>query len=120
MSEQKIRKINVRVANPKPHRASSDHPVLSVENLHTSFITDSGEVKAVNGVSFNLDAGKILGVVGESGSGKSVTAYSILQILDQNGRIVEGDIKFKGKSLLDAYAKSHIVVKDGKILTYTV
>ena len=101
MSEQKIRKINVRVANPKPHRASSDHPVLSVENLHTSFITDSGEVKAVNGVSFNLDAGKILGVVGESGSGKSVTAYSILQILDQNGRIVEGDIKFKGKSLLE-------------------
>ena len=77
------------------------HPVLSVENLHTSFITDSGEVKAVNGVSFNLDAGKILGVVGESGSGKSVTAYSILQILDQNGRIVEGDIKFKGKSLLE-------------------
>ncbi len=101
MSEQKIRKINVRVANPKPHRASSDHPVLSVENLHTSFITDSGEVKAVNGVSFNLDAGKILGVVGESGSGKSVTAYSILQILDQNGRIVDGDIKFKGKSLLE-------------------
>ncbi len=91
----------LRVANPKPHRASSDHPVLSVENLHTSFITDSGEVKAVNGVSFNLDAGKILGVVGESGSGKSVTAYSILQILDQNGRIVEGDIKFKGKSLLE-------------------
>ena len=100
MSEQKIRKINVRVANPKPHRASSGHPVLSVDNLHTSFITDSGEVKAVNGVSFDLDAGKILGVVGESGSGKSVTAYSILQILDQNGRIVEGDIKFKGKSLL--------------------
>ena len=61
MSEQKIRKINVRVANPKPHRASSDHPVLSVENLHTSFITDSGEVKAVNGVSFNLDAGLPLG-----------------------------------------------------------
>ncbi len=101
MSEQKVRKINVRVATPKPHRASSGHPVLSVENLHTSFITDSGEVKAVNGVSFNLDAGKILGVVGESGSGKSVTAYSILQILDQNGRIVEGDIKFKGKSLLE-------------------
>ena len=101
MSDQKVKKINVKVASPKPHRASSDHPVLSVQNLHTSFITDSGEVKAVNGVSFNLDAGKILGVVGESGSGKSVTAYSILQILDQNGRIVDGDIKFKGKSLLE-------------------
>ena len=48
--------------------------VLSVRNLHTSFFTDSGEVQAVNGVSFNLPKGKILGVVGESGSGKSVTA----------------------------------------------
>ena len=55
--------------------------ILSVQNLHTSFHTDKGEVKAVNGVTFNLEKGKILGIVGESGSGKSVTAYSIMRIL---------------------------------------
>ena len=55
--------------------------LLEVRDLHTSFFTDAGEVKAVNGVSFNLDRGKVLGIVGESGSGKSVTVYSIMQIL---------------------------------------
>ncbi len=60
---------------------SSEELLLQVRDLHTSFFTDSGEVQAVNGVSFNLSPGKILGVVGESGSGKSVTAYSIMQIL---------------------------------------
>lgn len=57
--------------------------ILSVVDLNTSFHTDRGEVMAVNGVSFNLDRGKILGIVGESGSGKSVTAYSIMQILER-------------------------------------
>ena len=55
--------------------------LLEVKDLHTSFFTDAGEVRAVNGVSFNLERGKVLGIVGESGSGKSVTAYSIMQIL---------------------------------------
>ena len=55
--------------------------ILEVKDLHTSFFTDAGEVKAVNGISFNLEPGKTLGIVGESGSGKSVTAYSIMQIL---------------------------------------
>ena len=52
--------------------------VLQVKDLHTEFTTDNGTVKAVNGVSFNLEKGKVLGIVGESGSGKSVTAYSIM------------------------------------------
>ena len=73
--------------------------ILSVQDLHTSFKTDSGEVMAVNGVSFNLDAGEILGIVGESGSGKSVTAYSIMQILADNGRITSGHILYKGQDL---------------------
>ena len=73
--------------------------LLSVKDLHTSFTTDHGEVQAVNGVSFNLDAGKVLGIVGESGSGKSVTAYSIMQILADNGRITTGEILYKGEDI---------------------
>ena len=73
--------------------------LLSVKDLHTSFTTDHGEVQAVNGVSLNLDAGKVLGIVGESGSGKSVTAYSIMQILADNGRITSGEILYKGEDI---------------------
>ncbi len=73
--------------------------LLSVQNLHTSFFTDSGEVQAVNGVSFDLDAGEILGIVGESGSGKSVTAYSVMRILADTGKIKEGRVLYKGQDL---------------------
>lgn len=73
--------------------------LLSVQDLHTSFFTDSGEVQAVNGVNFDLDPGEILGIVGESGSGKSVTAYSIMQILADTGKITGGKILFKGEDL---------------------
>ncbi len=73
--------------------------LLSVQDLHTSFFTDAGEVQAVNGVSFNLDPGEILGIVGESGSGKSVTAYSIMQILADTGKITGGKILYKGQDL---------------------
>ncbi len=76
----------------------SEH-LLSVQDLHTSFFTDSGEVHAVNGVSFNLDHGEVLGIVGESGSGKSVTAYSIMQILADTGRITQGSILYKGDDI---------------------
>lgn len=76
--------------------------LLEVNDLRTSFFTDAGEVKAVNGVSFNLDRGKVLGIVGESGSGKSVTAYSIMQILASTGRIVGGSIKLDGEELVGA------------------
>jgi oligopeptide transport system ATP-binding protein len=82
-------------------RENEEEAVLQVRNLHTSFFTDSGEVQAVNGVSFNLTKGKILGVVGESGSGKSVTAYSIMQILADTGRVVEGEILYKGENILN-------------------
>ena len=73
--------------------------ILSVVDLNTSFRTDRGEVMAVNGVSFNLDRGKILGIVGESGSGKSVTAYSIMQILEKNGGIKKGQVLYKGEDI---------------------
>ena len=79
---------------------NKDHtPLLQVKDLHTSFTTDNGEVQAVNGVSFTLEEGKTLGIVGESGSGKSVTAYSIMQILEKNGSIKQGQILFKGEDI---------------------
>ena len=76
--------------------------LLEVKDLHTSFFTDAGEVKAVDGVSFELDRGKVLGIVGESGSGKSVTAYSIMQILAPTGKIVGGSVKLDGTELVGA------------------
>ena len=76
--------------------------LLKVTDLHTSFFTDSGEVKAVNGVSFTLEKGKVLGIVGESGSGKSITAYSIMNILAPAGKIVGGSIKLDNHELVGA------------------
>ncbi|HEX9093475.1 MAG TPA: ABC transporter ATP-binding protein [Coriobacteriia bacterium] len=75
--------------------------LLEVEDLKTHFHTRDGDVKAVDGVSFTLDAGQTLGVVGESGSGKSVTALSIMGLIQgPQGQIVAGDIRFKGESVL--------------------
>ena len=73
--------------------------LLEVKNLHTYFKTKKGTVKAVNDVSYSLEAGKTIGIVGESGSGKSVSAMSILRLLDDNGYIAEGEILFEGKDL---------------------
>ena len=73
--------------------------ILEVKDLHTSFLTEKGEVCAVNGVSMNLEAGKTLGIVGESGSGKSVTAYSIMQILAETGRITSGEVLYRGEDI---------------------
>lgn len=75
-------------------------PLLQVKDLCTSFNVESGEVRAVNGISFNLDKGKVLGIVGESGSGKSVTAYSIMRILVEPGKIKSGQILFKGEDIV--------------------
>ena len=89
--------------------------MLEVKDLHTSFFTPAGEVKAVNGVSFNLDSGKVLGIVGESGSGKSVTAYSIMQILEKTGKIVSGSIKFKDQELVNSGEKVMKTIRGNKI-----
>ncbi len=75
--------------------------ILEVKDLHTFFKTKHGIVKAVNGVSYDVEAGKTLGIVGESGSGKSVSIMSCLRLLDNNGWIDSGEILFNGKSLLD-------------------
>lgn len=73
--------------------------LLEVRDLNTFFRTKHGIVKAVNGVSYTVEAGKTLGIVGESGSGKTVSAMSILQLLDTNGFIESGSIKFDGREL---------------------
>ena len=73
--------------------------LLELKNLQTFFTTKRGTVKAVNDVSYSVEAGKTLGVVGESGSGKSVSAMSILKLLDGNGYIAGGSIHFDGKDL---------------------
>ena len=89
--------------------------LLEVNDLHTSFFTPAGEVKAVNGVSFYLDSGKVLGIVGESGSGKSVTAYSIMQILEKTGKIVSGSVKFDGQELVGIGEKGMKKIRGNKI-----
>ena len=75
--------------------------LLEVKHLHTFFTTKRGIVKAVNDVSYSVDAGKTLGLVGESGSGKSVSAMSIIKLLDSNGYIESGEVTFDGKDLVN-------------------
>ena len=89
--------------------------LLSVKNLRTSFFTSSGEVKAVDDISFNLEKGKVLGIVGESGSGKSVTAYSIMRILSNPGKIVSGKILFNGEDLVLANEFAMRKIRGNKI-----
>ena len=89
--------------------------LLEVKDLHTSFNVPSGEVRSVNGVSFKLHRGEVLGIVGESGSGKSVTAYSIMQILEKPGRVIGGSIKFRGKEMLGVPVKQLQEIRGKKI-----
>src|SRR4026209_1653286 len=74
--------------------------LLEVKNLETHFPTRAGLVRAVNGVSFYLDSGELLGLVGESGCGKSITALSVMRLIAPPGKIVGGEITFDGKNLL--------------------
>src|SRR5882724_12520481 len=79
----------------EPTTSREGEPLLSVRNLKTYFVQDEGTVKAVDGVSLEMNPRATLGVVGESGCGKSVTARSILRIVDRPGRIVDGEIHFR-------------------------
>lgn len=72
---------------------------LEVRNLRTHFFTRAGVVKAVDGVSFTVGRGKVMGLVGESGSGKTVTGFSIIGLVDAPGRVVEGEILYQGRNL---------------------
>lgn len=78
----------------------SNH-LLEIDDLHVSFFTPAGEVKAVNGVSYTLDQGKVLGIVGESGSGKSVSVNATMQLLVHPGRVTGGSIHFNGEDVVN-------------------
>ncbi len=84
-----------------------DHvPLLSVDDLHVTFSTRNGLVKALRGVNLEIGAGETLGIVGESGSGKSVTAYAATRLLDSSGRITQGQIRFRGENVARLSARS--------------
>jgi len=90
--------------------------ILEVKDLHTSFFTSEGEVKAVDGISFVLEKGKTLGIVGESGSGKSITSLSIMQLLKgTTGKILEGEVLFNGENLLGKTEKQMSQIRGNHI-----
>ena len=89
--------------------------LLEVKNLHTYFKTRKGIVKAVNDVSYALEPGRTIGIVGESGSGKSVSAMSILQLLDGNGYIANGEVFFEGKDLTKLSQQEMYEIRGNKI-----
>ncbi len=89
--------------------------LLELQDLHTFFSTKRGTVKAVNGVSYHVEEGKTLGVVGESGSGKSVSAMSILKLLDGNGYIDSGKVIFDGRDLAEVSVKDMCKVRGNEI-----
>jgi len=91
-------------------------PLLEVDDLHMHFFTRDGVVKACDGVSFTLEAGRTLGVVGESGSGKSVTAMTVMRLIPEPpGKVVSGDIRFKGESILSMSEKDQRKLRGNRI-----
>ncbi|OIJ20415.1 peptide ABC transporter ATP-binding protein [Anaerobacillus alkalidiazotrophicus] len=94
---------------------SNNETIIEVRDLRTSFYTDAGEVKAVNGVNFSVPKGKTLGIVGESGSGKSITSLSILRLIQNPGKIVGGEILFKGENLLNLTEAQMRKIRGNKI-----
>jgi oligopeptide/dipeptide ABC transporter ATP-binding protein len=89
--------------------------ILEVRGLKTYFYTEAGVVKAVDGVDFSVKAGEVLGLVGESGCGKSVTSFSILRLVGQPGKIIEGEILFEGKDLLKLSESEMVEMRGNRI-----
>jgi oligopeptide transport system ATP-binding protein len=89
--------------------------LLEVKNLKVSFFTHAGEVKAVDGITYDVCCGEVLGIVGESGSGKSVSAYSIMGLLQSPGRVVGGSISLDGHNLLELNEKEMMSIRGNQI-----
>jgi oligopeptide/dipeptide ABC transporter ATP-binding protein len=95
--------------------AENQKPLLEVKNLKTYFYTEDGVVRAVDGVDFHVNPGEVLGIVGESGCGKSVTSLSIMRLIGIPGKIVEGQILFDGKDLVQASEEDMMQVRGNRI-----
>jgi peptide/nickel transport system ATP-binding protein len=89
--------------------------LLKISNLKTQFFTGEGIVRAVDGVDLTVSQGETLGVVGESGSGKSVTAYSVLKLISYPGRVVAGEVFFRGENLLEKPPREMKEIQGNKI-----
>jgi oligopeptide transport system ATP-binding protein len=94
---------------------AADQKLLEVRDLRVSFFTPVGEVKAVGGISYDLNYGEVMGIVGESGSGKSVEAYSVMGILESPGRVVGGSVSFEGQDLLSLGRREMETIRGGRI-----
>jgi oligopeptide/dipeptide ABC transporter ATP-binding protein len=90
-------------------------PLLEVKDLRTSFFTDAGEVRAVDGVSFAVEPGKLMGLVGESGSGKTASVLSVMRLLPERARVMGGAVLFEGRDLLKLSEPEMRAVRGGKI-----
>jgi oligopeptide/dipeptide ABC transporter ATP-binding protein len=90
-------------------------PLLEVKDLRTSFFTDAGEVRAVDGVSFAVEAGKLMGLVGESGSGKTASVLSVTRLLPESARVMGGAVLFEGRDLLKLSEPEMRAVRGAKI-----
>ena len=90
-------------------------PLLEVKDLRTSFFTDAGEVRAVDGVSFAVEAGKLMGLVGESGSGKTASVLSVMRLLPESARVMGGALLFEGRDLLKLSEPEMRAVRGAKI-----
>jgi oligopeptide/dipeptide ABC transporter ATP-binding protein len=107
-----IRAVNGKAAGDG---GPSVNPLLRVRNLRTQFPTQDGVVKAVDGIDFELHKGETLGIVGESGSGKSVTALSIMRLLQFPGRVVDGEVWFKGRDLVQLPVEEMQTIRGSEI-----
>jgi oligopeptide/dipeptide ABC transporter ATP-binding protein len=103
------------VAKTTQQHTPSDEPLLEVKDLKTYFFMREGTVKAVDGVSLTVRRGEVRGLVGESGCGKSMTAMSILQLVDKPGRIVSGEVWFKSENLLDKSSRDMRAIRGKQI-----
>ncbi|MEZ4517799.1 MAG: ATP-binding cassette domain-containing protein [Chloroflexota bacterium] len=89
--------------------------ILDVKNLKTQFFTEGGVVRAVDGVDFQVKRGEVVGIVGESGCGKSVTSLSIMRLIGQPGRIIEGEIIFDGQDLLELSESKMVTMRGNRM-----
>jgi oligopeptide/dipeptide ABC transporter ATP-binding protein len=103
------------LGDPTATAALNNNAILEVRNLKTYFFTEDGVVKSVDGVDFSVKRGEVLGLVGESGCGKSVTSLSIMRLIGQPGKVMEGEIVFDGKNILNIPETEMVHIRGNRI-----